>query len=90
MEASIGIEGPRLSQLIDDLILDREINLATSISVNVPYFIETEYLPESWGVNVRFRVRCRLDMLLECADRLGPCDLDHEDIIAAFASNQTV
>jgi len=29
-------------------------------------------------------------MLLECADQLGPCDLDHEDIIAAFTSNQTV
>ena len=90
MEAFIGIEGPRLSQCIDDLVLDREINLATSISVNVPNLIETEYLPKHCGVNVRVRVLGRLDILLECADRLGPCDLDHEDIIAAFALNQTV
>ncbi len=69
MEAFIGNEGPRLSQCIDDLIVDREINLATSISVNVPYFIETEYLPEHWGVSVRFQAPCRLDILLECADR---------------------
>jgi hypothetical protein len=67
-----------------------EINLAASISVNVPDFIETEYLPEHWGVSVWFQALYRLDILLECADQLGPWDLDPEDITLVFASDQTV
>ncbi len=67
MEAFIGIERSRISQRIDDLIVDREINLEMSVSVNVPDLIETEYLPEHWK-SVRVRVYCCLDILLECAD----------------------
>ena len=54
-----------------------------SIHVNVPDFIEAEYLPEHWVTSAKlFR-----DNSLECADKLGPCNLDLEDIAEASASN---
>ncbi len=40
METFIGIERSRISQRVDGLIVNKEINLATSVSVNVPDWID--------------------------------------------------